>query len=100
MGPDPNAPPPPPGSLTVPPLHGWVVLLVLLGLVIVVAVCFLLIGASTPSDSRSAEWRSWLDARSRAGSIADSDPAATRSAPPGDRSPHGAGGRSGTPIRR
>ncbi|MGY2129526.1 hypothetical protein [Blastococcus sp. SYSU DS0617] len=98
MGPDPNAPPP--GSLTVPPLHGWVVLLVLLGLVIVIAVCFLLIGASTPSDSRSAEWRSWLEARSRAGSIADGDPASTSSVPSRNRSTHGVGGRSGRPIRR
>ena len=63
MGPDTDAPPP--GSLTVPPLHGWVVLLVLLGLVIVVAVCFLLVGAGTPSDSRSSEWEAWLQGRSR-----------------------------------
>ena len=98
MGPDPNAPPP--GSLTVPPLHGWVVLLVLLGLVIVVAVCFLLIGASTPSDSRSAEWRSWLDARSSTRTVLDGDPAARQSVPYGNRSARAAGERPGTSIRR
>lgn len=95
MGPESNAPPP--GSLTVPLLHGWGVLLVLLGLVIVIAVCFFLVSASSPSDSRSAEWRSWLDARSRTGNLADGAHPANPPGPQGNRSSHGP---AGTTIRR
>ncbi len=98
MGPEQTAPPP--GSLTVPLLHGWVVLLVLVVLAIVVAVCFLLVSANTPSDSRSAEWRSWLEARSRTGGIAEGDLATGHAHPRGSSSRDATGGRSGTSVLR
>lgn len=59
---------PTPGGLTVPPLHGWVGIVVLLVAAVVVAVVFLLIGAVRSEGARSSEWQSWLDSRSRGGS--------------------------------
>lgn len=64
-----------PGSLTVPPLHGWVGLVVLLVLAVVVAVGFVIAESMSRSDSRSTEWESWLEGRSRS----------TAGAPPADR---------------
>jgi hypothetical protein len=63
MTPDSNAPLP--GSMTVPPLDGWVGLLLLLAAAIIVGLCFLVIGATGRSTTRSSEWEALLDARSR-----------------------------------
>ena len=61
----PPAPPQPvPGNMTVPPLHGWVEIVALLGAVIAVAVAFLVIAAGWSAFSGRSEWQGWLDARS------------------------------------
>lgn len=70
---------PAPGSLTVPPLYGWVGIVVLLVAAVVVAVAFLLIGAVRSEGTSSSEWQSWLDSRSRGGSADAGTPL------PGDR---------------
>ena len=63
MAPAPTAPLP--GSMTVPPLFGWEVILTVLVLLVAVAVAFFLASASgTAADDRS-DWEAWLDARSR-----------------------------------
>ncbi|WP_155858917.1 hypothetical protein [Candidatus Blastococcus massiliensis] len=56
-----------PGSLTVPPLHGWVGLVVLLVLAVLVGVGFLVARSLSDDEIDAAEWQSWLEARSRSG---------------------------------
>jgi hypothetical protein len=53
----------PPGSLTVPPTFGWEDILTVLGLVLGVAVAFLVIGVVAASVTGRREWQAWLDAR-------------------------------------
>jgi hypothetical protein len=55
---------PVPGNLTVPPLHGWVEIVALLGAVIAVAVAFLVIAAGWSAFSGRSEWQAWLEGRS------------------------------------
>ncbi len=62
MAPDPTAPVP--GNMTVPPLHGWLDIVALLGVVIAVAVAFLMIAAAWSAFSGRSEWQAWLDGRS------------------------------------
>lgn len=54
-----------PGSLTVPPLHGWWGIVAVLVLAAVVGVGFLIAGTTSRSASRSGEWEEWLEGRSR-----------------------------------
>jgi hypothetical protein len=56
-----------PGSLTVPPLYGWVGIVALVVLAALVGIGFLVVGAMARSESRAMEWQSWLEARSRSG---------------------------------
>jgi hypothetical protein len=56
--------PPAPGSMTVPPLFGWEVILLLLVVVGVVAVAFVAFGAMRAGRSDRSEWQAWLDTRS------------------------------------
>ncbi|SOD97717.1 hypothetical protein [Blastococcus haudaquaticus] len=56
--------PPAPGSMTVPFLFGWEVVLVGLVLLVVVAVAFLAFGALRAGRDDRTEWQAWLDARS------------------------------------
>jgi len=56
--------PPAPGSMTVPPLFGWEVILTVLVVVAVVAVAFVAFGAMRAGRSDRSEWQAWLDARS------------------------------------
>ncbi|TKJ31405.1 hypothetical protein [Blastococcus sp. CCUG 61487] len=58
-----------PGSLTVPPLHGWLGIAALLVLAVVVGVGYLVVRAAGHDDSESSEWLSWLDGRSRTGVV-------------------------------
>ena len=55
---------PVPGNMTVPPLHGWVEIVALLGAVVAVAVAFLVIAAGWSAFSGRSEWQAWLDGRS------------------------------------
>ena len=50
--------------MTVPPLFGWEVILVVLVVVVLVGVAFLVVGSARASDSERSEWQAWLDARS------------------------------------
>jgi hypothetical protein len=59
--------PPPPGSMTVPPLFGWETILVVLVVVVVVAAGFLAVGAVARSSHGRSEWQAWLDGRSGGG---------------------------------
>ena len=56
--------PPAPGSMTVPPLFGWEVILVALVVVVAVAVAFVAFGAMRAGRSERSEWQAWLDTRS------------------------------------
>ena len=55
---------PAPGSMTVPFLFGWEVVLVGLVLVVVVAVAFIAFGALRAGRGDRTEWQAWLEARS------------------------------------
>jgi hypothetical protein len=67
---------PAPGSMTVPLLHGWQGLVVLLVAVVVVAVAFLMIGVMRSEGTSSSEWESWLESRSLGGSAHRDEPSA------------------------
>ena len=56
--------PPPPGSMTVPPLFGWGEILTVLVLLLVLVVVFLVVAAAAPAGSRRSEWQAGLAARS------------------------------------
>ncbi len=56
---------PPPGSMTVPFLFQWEVLLAVVGVAVVLAVTFLALWATRPGPEDRAEWQAWLGARSR-----------------------------------
>jgi hypothetical protein len=58
------ATPLPPGSMTVPPLFGWELILTGLVVLVVVAVAFLLVSASGTGRDERPDWQAWLDARS------------------------------------
>jgi hypothetical protein len=53
-----------PGSMTVPPLHGWEDVVTAVALVVVVAVAALLFLAAGRAASDRSEWQAWLDGRS------------------------------------
>ncbi len=61
---DPAPTQPVPGNMTVPPLHGWVEIVTLLGAVMAVAVAFFVIAAGWAAFSGRSEWQAWLDGRS------------------------------------
>jgi hypothetical protein len=50
--------------MTVPPLFGWEVILLVLVVVGVVAVAFVAFGAMRAGRSDRSEWQAWLDTRS------------------------------------
>jgi hypothetical protein len=56
--------PPPPGSMTVPPLFGWEGILTVVAILLIVAVGYLVILASRTSKDGRSEWQAFLDARS------------------------------------
>ena len=56
--------PPPPGSMTVPPLFGWGEILTVLVLLLVLVVVFLVVAEAAPAGSRRSEWQAGLAARS------------------------------------
>ncbi|MGY1679270.1 hypothetical protein [Geodermatophilus sp. SYSU D01176] len=60
----PDTTPPPPGSMTVPPLSGWEDLLTVLLLLIALTVASLVVAASTAHVRGRSEWQAELDARS------------------------------------
>jgi hypothetical protein len=60
----PDATPPLPGSMTVPPLFGWEQLMVPVAVVVVLAVVALLLLATSRASSERSEWQAWLDGRS------------------------------------
>ena len=62
MTPTPTAPLP--GSMTVPPLFGWELVLVGLLVVVLAAVVGLVLLAGGRARGERAEWRAWLAARS------------------------------------
>ena len=64
----------PPGSMTVPPLFGWEVILTGLLVLIVVAVAFLLLSATGTGRDERSDWVAWLDARSRSRGEPATDP--------------------------
>jgi len=56
--------PPPPGSMTVPPLFGWEHIAIVVALVVIAGVVGLvLLGAGRAQSGRS-DWEAWLDGRS------------------------------------
>jgi hypothetical protein len=63
--------PPPPGSMTVPPLFGWEAIVVVLVVVVVVAAGFLAVGALARGPHGRSEWEAWLDGRSGGASPPD-----------------------------
>jgi hypothetical protein len=56
--------PPAPGSMTVPPLFGWELLLTGSALVVLLAVVGLVVLAAGRDRSGRSEWQAWLDGRS------------------------------------
>jgi hypothetical protein len=50
--------------MTVPPLFGWEVILLVLVVVGVVAVAFVAFGAMRAGRNDRSEWQAWLDTRS------------------------------------
>ena len=56
---------PAPGSMTVPFLFQWEVLLVVVVVAVVVAVAFLVLWSTRTHSEERAEWQAWLGARSR-----------------------------------
>ncbi len=64
-----------PGSMTVPLLFGWEVILVVLAVLVAVAVVFVAFGAARASRSERSEWQAWLDTRSPDGSTFGPDTA-------------------------
>jgi NADH:ubiquinone oxidoreductase subunit 3 (subunit A) len=56
--------PPPPGSMTVPPLFGWELITVVLLLFVALAVTFFVLSATGRNKSERRELQAWLDARS------------------------------------
>jgi hypothetical protein len=63
MTPDPAAPLP--GSMTVPPLFGWELILTVLLILIALGVAFLVASAVGKSGESRAEWQAGLASRSR-----------------------------------
>ena len=61
---DPATTPPPPGSMTVPPLFGWEFIVVVLLVLVALAVAFFVLAAAGRNESERAELQAWLDARS------------------------------------
>jgi len=59
-------PQPAPGSLTVPLLFGWEVILVVLVVLVAVAVAFVAVGALRSGRTDRTEWQAWLQTRSSA----------------------------------
>ncbi|MET0764738.1 MAG: hypothetical protein ABWY29_07715 [Blastococcus sp.] len=55
--------PPLPGSMTVPPLFGWEVIVVVLLLFVALAVTFFVLSATGRNTSERRELQAWLDAR-------------------------------------
>jgi hypothetical protein len=78
---DPAPAPPLPGSMTVPPLFGWEVILTLLVVLIGLAVAFFLASAAGTAPDERSEWQSWLEARSRRSAEPPGRPAQTGTAP-------------------
>jgi hypothetical protein len=56
--------PPPPGSMTVPPLFGWDDVLLVLALVVLAAVVAFAALAAGKARAGRTEWQAWLDGRS------------------------------------
>jgi hypothetical protein len=56
--------PPPPGSMTVPPLFGWEAILTVVAILLTLAVGYLVILASRTSKDSRSEWQAFLEARS------------------------------------
>jgi hypothetical protein len=56
--------PPPPGSMTVPPMFGWEEIVTTLTLLALLAVAFLVAGAAGAAVHGRSEWQAWLDGRS------------------------------------
>jgi hypothetical protein len=56
--------PPPPGSMTVPPLFGWDDVALVLTLVVVLAVVAFAALAAGRARTGSSEFQAWLDGRS------------------------------------
>lgn len=57
--------PPLPGNMTVPPLFGWGDILAVLGLVVLVAVAFVVFAAAGSDPRGRSDWEASLEARSR-----------------------------------
>ncbi|MFP5370741.1 MAG: hypothetical protein ACLGI3_08340 [Actinomycetes bacterium] len=60
----PGTPPPLPGSMTVPPLHGWENIVVVLVVLVVVAVAVGVLLSLGRAQTGRSEWQAWLDGRS------------------------------------
>ena len=69
----PTTPAPPAGSMTVPFLFQWEVLLTVVVVAVVLAVAFLALSATRPGAEERAEWQAWLGARSRQAGTEPSD---------------------------
>jgi hypothetical protein len=61
---------PEPGSLTVPPLHGWMAIVAVLVLAALIGVGYLVARSLTTDESDADDWQSWLEGRSRSGLLA------------------------------
>ena len=86
--------PPPPGSLTVPPYHGWENIAAVLVLVALAAVAAAVVLAAGRDLGGRSEWQAWLDGRKAdAGAAAeDTGPGTPIRSPELDEAP---GHRSG-----
>ncbi|MGY1617282.1 hypothetical protein ACI797_11135 [Geodermatophilus sp. SYSU D00691] len=67
----PDATAPAPGSMTVPPLFGWELLLAGSALVVLLAVVGLVVLAAGRDRSGRSEWQAWLDGRSALRPVAE-----------------------------
>ena len=78
---DPATTAPAPGSMTVPFLFQWEVLLAVVVVTMVVAVAFLVVWSARTHAEDRAEWQAWLGARSRHPRWEHTEPDATGSGP-------------------
>jgi hypothetical protein len=63
----PELTPPPPGSMTVPPLFGWQEIAVVLVLLGALGVAFLVLATARAGTGERSEWQAYLAGRSSSG---------------------------------
>ncbi len=81
----PGTPPPLPGSMTVPPLHGWENIGLVLVVLVLAAVAVGVLLSIGKAETGRSEWQAWLDGRSAG--LPEAEPGTRREAVPGGARP-------------